>query len=558
MNAITFLTMVFDKIRMGIGMLLPIFADAADFRNWNRWVRLGIHLLLLGLVLWGLYYVQGKWGWLNRNLLAQAPQAIRDYYLCLLFLLLYALCWAGYALVRMFASEDEVSEFPDIEKAWRTATGELEKAGFRMNDAEAAPPLFLVLGKPAGGMDALFKACGWNFQVRTPAEADARVVVYACYDPFGVFVTVPEATGWSAVCATLLGETKYAPATGSPEAADASKTLSFGNDGEGMEQLGLSAGEGYELKTLLRMRTHGELDEAQRDRLELLAAKGNRGGAAGAAAGPFTVRADALRTGERELRFLCKLVGKARWPLCPVNGVLVLVPWAAGESETIAQVVARELAANLSVARDAFRLHYPTVAAICDVEAARGFGQFRAAFKADQLKQRIGQRIPLVPVRTDATPETATLIRRGIQWIAHAIMPVWILSALRLDVKTAGGTDEQNPNRELYRLLREVHRRVPGFASILSRVPVGKGGDDAEELDELPLLGGCYLAGTGNRPFRQAFVTGIFQRLIDDQAAVSWTRGAYAEDQRFRRMTTVGYAAIGVLVAGVAALAFVK
>ena len=243
------------------------------------------------------------------------------------------------------------------------------------------------------------------------------------------------------------------------------------------------------------------------------------------------------------------MMRRDRWPLCPINGTLVLVPWSAGESENVAQTAARELANNLTVARNAFQLHYPTIAAVCDLEVARGFGQFRGAFSPEQLRQRIGQRIPLVPVRSDTAPEIATLIRHGIHWIANAIVPVWVLGALRFDPQT-NRQEGNHPNRDLYLLLREVQRRVPRYAAILARVPTGKGEvEDAEDLEAIPLFGGCYLTGTGEKPNRQAFVTGVFQRLIDDQAAVAWTRKAYAEDRRAWRMTQFGYVGIAIVVA---------
>src|SRR5437867_9653572 len=98
MPVIYFLSYVADRIRMGLGMLLPIFSDAKDSRSWNPWVRRVVHLILLGLILWGLWWVQKRWGWLNRNLVARAPEDVKPYYLCLVFLVLYAICWVGYGL----------------------------------------------------------------------------------------------------------------------------------------------------------------------------------------------------------------------------------------------------------------------------------------------------------------------------------------------------------------------------------------------------------------------------------------------------------------------------
>ena len=553
MSVLYFISFIFERIRMGIGMLLPIFSDAADTRNWPRWLRIGIHLLLLGLVLYGLWWLQDSntrlGRWLNEHLVKKAPPDVREFWLDLVFLVLYGLCWVGYGLYRMFAADEESSEFPDLERSWKTAVVELERVGIRINDPDAAPPVFLVLGRPVGGMDSLFRAAGWNFQHRFPSMPGSRLVVYACFEPYSVFVTVPDASSWTYLCNTMNGDTKFSPATGSAEANDPTKTLSFDADSGGDGQrFGVNSSEMHEFNGLQRRQSKKVLTDVEQDRLEVLGAKIHRGSPTSAGQ-IFSIRNEVLRTGERELKFLCTMMRRDRWPLCPINGTLVLVPWSAGESENVAQTAARELANNLTVARNAFQLHYPTIAAVCDLEVARGFGQFRGAFSPEQLRQRIGQRIPLVPVRSDTAPEIATLIRHGIHWIANAIVPVWVLGALRFDPQT-NRQEGNHPNRDLYLLLREVQRRVPRYAAILARVPTGKGEvEDAEDLEAIPLFGGCYLTGTGEKPNRQAFVTGVFQRLIDDQAAVAWTRKAYAEDRRAWRMTQFGYVGIAIVVA---------
>ena len=98
---------------------------------------------------------------------------------------------------------------------------------------------------------------------------------------------------------------------------------------------------------------------------------------------------------------------------------------------------------------------------------------------------------------------------------------------------------------------------MPRFASVLSRVPIGKGEiESPEDLESLPLFGGCYLTGTGDKPNRQAFVAGIFHRMVEDQAAVAWTKQAYADDRRAWRMTRIGYAVIGIVAAAIAVLAY--
>lgn len=557
MNVLTFFTTALDKVRAGVGLLLPIFAEAADTRTWPAWLRWGLHLLLLGLVLFGLWTLERRFEWFAANLAVRAPDWVRDnhLYLAVLFVLGYLLCWVGYGLVRLFAADDGAAEFPDLAREWKAAVADLARVNIRLDDPEVAPPVFLVLGRPEAGMDALFEAAGpteegqWGFRVRAPAGDAARLRVYASYEPYAVFVTLPDAGGWARVAAALAGDGRYSPAAGSPAANNPKETLHFkGTDV--FTQLGLSGGDGPEFKALVREGGTRTLDEWEKDRLAVLEAKSARG--KGGATRPTGVHQDELRTGHREVRFVCQLIAADRWPLCPVNGVLALVPWAVGQEDGVANAAGPVLAADLAEARDVFRLNYPTVAAVCDVETARGFGHFRAGFQPKQLRSRMGTRLPLVPApAADDWPSPRKLIGLGVRWIAHAVVPVWTLNGLRQDV----GADPSvyNPNRELYLLMRELHLRVPRFASILGQVPADPTATADGDVDGLPLFGGCYLVGAGAKPVRRAFVTGLFDWLTEHQAAVAWTRRARADDGRFRRLTAAGYVLSAVLLAGAVA-----
>src|SRR6516162_3027808 len=102
-------------------------ASAADFRHWPRWIWRVIHVVLLLAILVGLYF-------LNRylevgRLLLLRTEWLQQFYLPLVFLLLYALSWLGYWLYRLLGEEDAAAEFPDVDDAWREACAKLEAQG---------------------------------------------------------------------------------------------------------------------------------------------------------------------------------------------------------------------------------------------------------------------------------------------------------------------------------------------------------------------------------------------------------------------------------------------
>lgn len=134
------------------------------------------------------------------------------------------------------------------------------------------------------------------------------------------------------------------------------------------------------------------------------------------------------------------------------------------------------------------------------------------------------------------------MIESGVQWIGNKLFPDMIDKLWR--VEAAGGadlTETVEGNVQLYQLLRNVRDRQKRLSRILIRGTLVEGAP--------PMLGGCYLVGTGPDPARQqAFVPGVFRRLTESQDYISWTRSALAEDTDYSKWTTFGYAGLVVTI----------
>ena len=112
-----------------IGLVLPVFAKAGDFRRWNPWVWRVLHLLILAAILLGMW-------WLNRyyqlsHFLQAVPPEYRQFFLPVLFLLLYGLSWIGYWLWRLLGEETAAAEFPDVDLPGRRPHRSWTRPGFR-------------------------------------------------------------------------------------------------------------------------------------------------------------------------------------------------------------------------------------------------------------------------------------------------------------------------------------------------------------------------------------------------------------------------------------------
>src|SRR5437868_13462932 len=153
------ITNTLSTIRTWLGLLFPLFATAADFRHWPRWFWRTIHVILVIGILSGLWFLN-RWLEVDELLLLRT-EWLRPYYLPIVFLLLYVLSWLGYWLYRLLGEGEVGTEFPDVDDAWREATAKLEEQGIGLADA----PIYLILGRPAAGDDALFQAAEQQMSV---------------------------------------------------------------------------------------------------------------------------------------------------------------------------------------------------------------------------------------------------------------------------------------------------------------------------------------------------------------------------------------------------------
>jgi hypothetical protein len=524
------------------GLLMPLGHRAGSAIR-SPAVRWALHLLAVALVLLLLYLLNERLG--IYRLIPTAFRLVAHVWLPVLFLLVYALGWLGWWLWRLLTAEEEASYYPDIDAAWDAAVHSL--ATHRLGVADL--PLFLVLGRPEGpegldrfekarvGEEALFnQAAQLNLIVKqAPAGAQAPLHVYAGRD--ALYVTCAGASLLGRQAALLAGDVE-APASvdmaGQPNLGEspADATLRPGSAPVQVQKIVDMvrdiAKEGRE-PTEEERREIRRLERLDRPRPSLM--KDN------AAVADLTAR----------LRHLCRLIVRDRRPYCPVNGVLVLVPLAATDSDADAQGTAETLAGDLQTVRATFKADCPLFAMVCDLESLPGFREFIGRQGGEDRKRRVGQRFAM---GTDLRGEPLTeAVAGAVEWLCNDVLRDWVYRLFKVE---SPGRDDQTTavaaNARLYQMLGELRDREARLARVLTRGLVG-GWDGA------PRFGGCYLGATGAEAGEQAFVAGVFRRLTDGQNSVAWTPEARAEDARYRRLVSVGYsvlAGLGVLVLAVA------
>lgn len=232
------------------------------------------------------------------------------------------------------------------------------------------------------------------------------------------------------------------------------------------------------------------------------------------------------------LEYVCQLLRQARQPLCPINGILTLLPLKtirAGSRES--QELQRATRADVLTVQRELQMRCPVTALIVGLEEDPGFGELvRRVGPEKAAVQRFGKRFD---VRSLATPNqlAAFCIHIG------GVFEDWIYTLFREQ-----GALTRPGNTRLYGLLCQVRSRLQRR---LTHILVGSFGFDRERdfFDDPIAFSGCYFAATGESDDRQSFVKGVFDKLVEEQENVEWTRHALASDRRIRWLGYLGLVA---------------
>jgi hypothetical protein len=242
----------------------------------------------------------------------------------------------------------------------------------------------------------------------------------------------------------------------------------------------------------------------------------------------------------RRLAYLCTLIERNRRPLCGVNGVMTLLPIKLISSDSSEGAWTKEAIRNdLDGLMAGLKLRFPVVALVTGLEEEKGFDELiRRVGRERALAQRFGKGFGVWDPPIDEEVEALCKHACGAfeDWSYYLFKEPNSLS--------------KPGNRALYTLLCRVRRTLqPRLEKILIG---GYSYDPDKQSDTTPVLfGGCYFAGTGDVPERQAFVKGVFERLPEQQEELEWTDAALAEEGRYRVWSTVAFTTAGLFLIGI-------
>lgn len=442
-----------------------------------------------------------------------------------------------YFLVKVSMAKDE-SRFPDIDRIWEAGLQECAKQGISLDNA----PLFLVQGaRDHRQASQLMRASTIPFPVIVPAKEESDILFFANSEAVFLYIQ-----GCSCISRLSTAPSGPAPAPSAAGAPGGPATFTGTIDASMFDNPAAAAGSAGHApppdqaigQTLTDSSMFPATGSSPQSAMPMQPAAAGVGGTMllpqGGDAGDFVAAAAASSAGgavpvpqlssqdiasrNQKLRYVCSLIKKARQSLCPINGLITLLPFelieiAAGPLQTAAQK-------DMAILREELLVRCSNTVLITQMDKEPGFQELINRVGEEQMREfRFGKGCELWNA-----PEGPRLDAVA----AHAVgaFEDWIYMLFQKE-----NALQQPHNSRLFMLLCRIRGRfAENLRAVLSR---GFGFDPNTEADlayEQFLFSGCYFAAAGADPSRQAFVKSVFLKSMQQEGELEWTPEARRRD----------------------------
>jgi hypothetical protein len=458
--------------------------------------------------------------------------------LWIMVILVFVIPVVTYWALRLWL-QGEASPFPDIDQAWEAGLVELERRGIDLLTA----PLFVVIGSASQQQErALFKAAKLDLAIHDFPSGYSALRWYA--NAGAIYVVASEIgclSKLAALGAEVGGDSSWrqpAPKQGatSEPAFNPRQTAVVGDPVAAEEPVAAAPAAQHrtvfpDIRGTMEIRQTGSLGPAGATSLARLAA------------GPIKLsREEAVERQPARLAYLCKLICRARRPLCPINGILTLLPYSLIQRGPVEGVeVQKAVHSDMNTLAAGLRLRCPVTALVVGLETEPGFHELiRRVGQKRQRENRFGKGLNVW--------DPATQEQLGALCLhACGAFEDWVYTLFKeKDGLTTPG------NTKLFALLCKIRRLQSRLDGILVNGFAREANGDRH--GETILFGGCYFAGTGDSEDQQAFVKSVFDKLPEQQEDLEWTAEALVDEERAQRFASWIFAVDGLMAAILAAL----
>lgn len=456
-------------------------------------------------------------------------------------------------LVKFWMIEDE-SKYPDIDRVWAAAMEDCERNGIYLTEV----PLFLVQGaRDQREATQIMKATQLPMTVTVPAQENADIGIFANSDAIFLYLNgcscisrlSSAPTGPSAFGTGHASPVGGGPPTGTIDAAmfsaQSAAPPAADDVGQTLTEAALAAPPSGTMAGGMQPAAEGVggtmlLPEGQGIGDFL----GNSGRPAADAPRVPQLSSQDIFDREQKLRYVCKLITEGRKTLCPINGIITLLPFDLVESASSQIQTAAQK--DTAILREELMVRCSNTVLITQLEREDGFQELIKRVGTERTREfRFGKGCELWNA-----PEA----RRLDATAAHAVgaFEDWIYMLFQEE-----NALKHRYNSRLFMLLCRIRGKfAENLRAVLSR---GFGFDPLTEghlAYEQFLFGGCYFAAAGGDSTRQAFIKSVFLKGIQQEGELEWAPEARRRDQQyqlaanlFALLGTISFVAIvGMLV----------
>lgn len=514
----SFLTSIIDAITTPIRQLFLWFVQCLPgVRAISRWTiptKWSLMTLFFLLMIWAAAYVKHR---------VDAVNVVWDWEEWLTWFLLpipmiSAISIFVYFFVKLYLKE-QVSRFPELDRIWGEGLEAADEKGISISDT----PLFLILGtSQQREVKSLTSLMGIEFAVEVPGSGSPPISFYASEKGIFVFLNgcncisrlssatnsfptkaIHAASG--ELLPTEIGGTIDASQLGVPQFKTAQSPDAFGAPDPFQPGGTMLLNEGQDIGEIWKAETTSKLLTSQE-----------------------------IFDSEDRLRHVCRLIKKARLPVCPINGIVSTIPFELIESSCAQLQVA--IQKDLAILREEFHVRCPNTALITGMEIEEGFIELIKRLPPQKVSEnRFGKGSDLW-----VSPEVARLDAIAIH--AIATFEDWIYMLFQEE-----NALKKKHNSRLFSMLC----RVRGVFSENLRAVLATGfGFDPKTQPNLAyeqfLFGGCYFGATGGTTNQQAFVKSVFAKTIQQDGELEWAPEARIRDNQYHFVANLA-ALIGTL-----------
>ncbi|MFN5625199.1 MAG: type VI secretion protein IcmF/TssM N-terminal domain-containing protein, partial [Planctomyces sp.] len=427
----------------------------------------------------------------------------------ILFLVVYGLVRNVVWLLSLLGPEG-CSDFPQLEADWREILSALERERLPVDEL----PLFFVNGltpeQENNAFEAAFQSMeGSAWKVIAPPSASKAAVIRAYANDEAIYLCTPgvgstsiqlgklSRGGQGARVEAVGSSGEFSSVTGTMKAG----ALPFGNARGGPVSQAHLASSGTEQSTAPAMQSvaseaapmgtmlPGSLQKVMQTVSQF---------SSNVVKGVGRQRLDPLSqlellAGQRQLRYLCGLISRSRFPWIGLNGLLQAIPLSWASSADYARSLAPAIRHDIVEIHSAMHLQCPLVAMVTELDDVAGVRDFIIRGERMQpglRKSRAGSSFPAGAEVSDRHAEW--LVDAGLRWFRG-----WSYRAFAEDL-------DNSENTKLFQMVCELAERREGLTLLLREIFY-------RTLQPAVRLQGLYFSANGKANTEKGFIHGVLR-----------------------------------------------